>query len=315
MFVGHQRQWRILTKLAEQGRLPQALLFSGEEQIGKRMVAVALARFLVCEQPKKNAPCNTCKSCQDTARNQHPDYFFVGPETGQGTLPIATVRELVTRLSTKPVAAPLKIAVIDQAHRMMTDAQNAFLKFLEEPRGQTVVMLVTDYPQLLLSTVRSRVQQLSFSRLKDKEITQFLQEHGMTSSETLRTVTALSFGKPGRVHAFLYDAASLKQQQTQVAELRKLMLSDIGFRFQYAKKLADLGPESRAAVLDLWLRSFRSLLLAKIGARQTPHQDILQRYSGKQLTRLIGRIQSMQRVLAHTSVNPKLALETIVMEF
>ncbi len=141
----NQKQWRFLTKSAELGKLAHALLFSGPEGSGKKETALEFAKFLLN---------------QDISRGVQPDFIMVEPT--EDRIQISQIRELLNKLSLKPYSADLKVAVISRAHLMNREAQNCFLKFLEEPKGKTFLILVTAYPFLLLPTVVSRLQKIRF---------------------------------------------------------------------------------------------------------------------------------------------------------
>ncbi|MBU2634891.1 DNA polymerase III subunit delta', partial [Patescibacteria group bacterium] len=138
---GHQKQWQFLKKSAELGRLPHALLFYGQEGLGKKALAIEFSKFLI----KKTSP---------------PDFILIEPQGKE--IQIAQIRSLIQGLSFKPYLADFKIAVINKAHLMSQESQNCFLKFLEEPTDKTYLILITEYPAMLLPTILSRVQKLRF---------------------------------------------------------------------------------------------------------------------------------------------------------
>ncbi|MBZ9577787.1 DNA polymerase III subunit [Patescibacteria group bacterium] len=147
--VDHQKQWQFLKKSAELGKLPHALLFYGQEGLGKKALAIEFSKFLI----GKISP---------------PDFILIESEGKE--IQIAQIRELIGKLSFKPYLADFKIAVLNNAHLMTQEAQNCFLKFLEEPKGKTILILVTAYPSLLLPTIISRVQKVRFFPTKGFEV-------------------------------------------------------------------------------------------------------------------------------------------------
>ncbi len=149
MIINHKKQWDFLVKSAELGKLPHALLFYGQKGLGKRDFSVEFAKFFI------------------GAANP-PDFVLVEP-TGR-EIQINQIRNLIEKLSFKPYAADFKMAVINKAHLMTSEAQNCFLKFLEEPRKKTFLILITEYPQLLLSTILSRVQKIRFYSAEKSKI-------------------------------------------------------------------------------------------------------------------------------------------------
>lgn len=133
-------QWDFLKKSFELGRFSHAYIFSGND---------------IEEQKKTVSNFIALVQCNEA------DIHSVIPDN---EIIIAQVRELSLKLSLSPWASPLQIAVIENAHLMNQEAQSAFLKLLEDPRGDTVFFLLTEYPFLLFPTLRSRAQQIEFWR-------------------------------------------------------------------------------------------------------------------------------------------------------
>jgi DNA polymerase III delta prime subunit len=143
--MNFQRQWDLLTKSAEAGILPHALLFSGEEKIGKKEFAISFAKYLIGEGIESGL---------------NPDFVYLEPE--KKNIQIKQVRDLIEKLSFKPYMADYKIGMVNEAHLMNKEAQNCFLKFLEEPTDKTHLILITPFPYLLLPTILSRTQKIRF---------------------------------------------------------------------------------------------------------------------------------------------------------
>ena len=159
MIINHKKQWDFLVKSAELGKLPHALLFYGQKGLGKKDFSVEFAKFFI-------------------GAADPPDFILVEPtgpsfakaSAGKKEIQINQIRNLIEKLSFKPYAADFKMAVINKAHLMTSEAQNCFLKFLEEPRKKTFLILITEYPQLLLSTILSRVQKIRFYSAEKSKI-------------------------------------------------------------------------------------------------------------------------------------------------
>jgi len=138
----YEKQWDFLTKSIELGKLPHALLFYGQKDIGKKDFTIRLAEHLV------------------GSINNNPDFILLEAEKGE--IKISQIKELIQKLSFKPYNSDFKIAVVNNAHLMNQESQNCFLKFLEEPTEKTHLILLTPFPYLFLPTVLSRVQKLRF---------------------------------------------------------------------------------------------------------------------------------------------------------
>jgi DNA polymerase III subunit delta' len=187
--------WNILSKYRAQNRVPQALLLIGKKGLGKQYLAIQLAFSLLCEKPKDNGiACGYCNSCLLLNAETHPDFIQIKPD-GQGkSITIGQMRNLITRLALKPQFQSYRVVVVNPADAMNNAAINAFLKCLEEPPERTVILLITDKPSLLPSTIVSRCQKLVIA-LSSKEIVfTWLKQMGI--EHNLELIFNLALGAP-----------------------------------------------------------------------------------------------------------------------
>ena len=241
MLIGHQKQRNFLEKTAKSDKLAHAYLFCGQEKLGKKTIAVEFAKWLFKDYNPPTASShsslaraqrrvekleetsffsrlafgstNECSSSRsewapDIIKRQHPDFIFIEPEKKE--IQISQIRECIWRLSLKPSVAPFKIAIIDEAHCLNQEAQNSLLKTLEEPRGKTLIFLVTEYPERLFPTIISRCQILKFYSVPKEEIERYLVDELRSSSPfaNARVVDELRSSSPfanARVIEVLYD--------------------------------------------------------------------------------------------------------------
>lgn len=146
-----------------------AYLIVGEAEEGAVIKATTLLQQLNCQSPSlEPRPCGSCGNCQKLQRGLHQDCFVLEPEGKGGQIKVEQVRLLIRELSLKSAEAPVKGAIIKQAHRLNEVSQNALLKTLEEPPGDVVIFLLTNQPEALLPTVRSRVRQETLDELGDR---------------------------------------------------------------------------------------------------------------------------------------------------
>jgi DNA polymerase III delta' subunit len=178
-------------------RLPHGLVFAGPAGVGKATTARALAGLFLCERPTVESPCGACESCRGMEALAHPDYHVITRQlvrmhdkTGKSkatTLSINVIRaELVEKASRKAVLGRGKVFVIEQAELMEPPAQNALLKTLEEPAGRTLIVLLTDQPDVLLSTIRSRSQLVRFASLPETTVARELHQRGIEKEVATR---------------------------------------------------------------------------------------------------------------------------------
>jgi DNA polymerase-3 subunit delta' len=199
--AGHRPLLELLARATARGTLPPSLLFAGPSGVGKRLAAVALAQALNCDNLSRFADgldaCGSCKPCTRIAKGVHADVFIVQPGD-TGSIKIEQIRDVVDRTGYRPFEGRRRVVIIDDADALGIPAQDAVLKTLEEPPPASVFVLVTDRPDVLLPTVRSRCQRLRFGPLEVGDVAAILvRDHEMSSAEA-HAAAAASGGSVGR---------------------------------------------------------------------------------------------------------------------
>lgn len=289
--LGHPKTWQFLENLAQNGRFSHAYLFCGEEHLGKKTIAIEFLKLIL-----------------GTDILQHPDFIFVTPVENE--IKISQIRDLNWRLSLKPISSSFKAAIIDKAHLMNPEAQNCFLKTLEEPKGRTVLILITEYPEFLFKTIRSRVQKIKFYPVEKKEIDDYLKSKGLSEEES-KIISEVSMGRPGVAIDFLLNPQKLVIFKQKVKELTQILNSDLSLRFQYAKRLSQ--EENLKEILNIWLNYFRNILLSRLNLQKS-WVILKKEYTLERIKNILQLIQSINRLILTTNINSKLALEMIMLE-
>ena len=229
--IGHERQIDILKRALANGSVAHAYLFSGEEGVGKRMTALAVGAALNCAEPGPDGGCGACPSCRKAAAGSHPDITVLMPESedeqrlallskkdaekASDRIKIEQVRVAQERLSLKAYEGSRKVLIVDRADAMTEEAMNAFLKTLEEPPGESLIVLITARPQALLATNRSRCQEVKFQPLPRRRIAAKLRDQRGLDEADAWFLAALCQGSIGR--ALEMDAAAERQERTELA--------------------------------------------------------------------------------------------------
>lgn len=173
--------WARLHALLAADRLPHALLVAGPGGTGEREFAVRAAQALLCSAPE-DTPCGTCPACRQFAAGTHPDAIRVEPPEADKAIPVDMVRALVARLGL--TGRGRKVALIDPAEAMNANAANSLLKTLEEPPGDSVLLLVSMRPGRLPATVRSRCQRITFGLPEPETACAWLDGQGVADAVT-----------------------------------------------------------------------------------------------------------------------------------
>ena len=152
------------------GTLSHAYILEGPEGSGKTLLATQIAAALVCERQggTDTLPCGVCNRCRRVLSGNAPDVKTVSVTTA--TIGVDTVRELRADMYLSACELPVKVYLIDDAHKMTPQAQNALLKVLEEPPTDLVIFLLTERSEALLSTIRSRTQLIRMELLNPEEM-------------------------------------------------------------------------------------------------------------------------------------------------
>ena len=164
---------RLLTRMLERNRMPNGLLFWGPGGVGKRLAALEFTKAVNCTKHEFDA-CDACLSCRKIANNNHPDVRCIVPADKTRLIKKENIDEVNELASLHPFESRHRIFIFEDADRMNVRAQNHFLKTLEEPPGPSIFILLTEYPRILLPTIRSRCQMLRFRALRPKTVTALL---------------------------------------------------------------------------------------------------------------------------------------------
>jgi DNA polymerase-3 subunit delta' len=312
--LGHNKQWKFLENSYKMTRLSHAYLFHGPSRIGKKFCAIEFIKFLNCESDT-NKPCGACRACRDIEKGIFPDFTLIEPEGKE--IKIAQMRKLEYYFSLSPSVSSFKTAVIDQAHSMTAEAQNSFLKTLEEPKGSAIFILITEYPDRILPTILSRVQKIKFFAISKSEISDYLRQQNISKAQ-VQKITDFSLGRPGLAMSFLKDTKKLTEIDQKINDFNKLSLSDLSARFQYIQELSKQEPQDIKKVLSIWSRYVRNRMIesVKIPARNATHSVASRQkdYSLGKLKTIVETISNLQFSFATTNINTRLALETLMLE-
>ncbi len=285
--LGHDRVKTLLARAIAERRLPPSLLLVGPDGVGKRTLALAAARALVCDSGGGDV-CEACPACRRSSRGLHPDLVQVEPETR--VIKVEQARALVQEIQARPFEARARGFVVDEAHRLTEQAQNALLKSLEEPPATSHVMLVTAAPHALLPTIRSRCQVLRLGPLPASRLEEHLARELLLSAEEARLRAILSAGSLGRALAF--ESQAYRTLREGLVELLETVsgMDPLG-RMEAAERLKD--QEDLPLALTTLRSLLRDLAALRLGGR------ILNADIGEPLSRLAaGRLGSQAERLA-----------------
>ncbi len=288
--IGHQRPINILKRALANKTLAHAYLFSGETGIGKKTTALALAAATNCPAPGVDGGCGECPSCRKVASGGHPDVHVVSSDGDE--IKIDQIRQVQADLSLKPFEGVKKILIVDGAELMNAASANAFLKTLEEPPGDSLIVLVTSMPQSLLSTIRSRCQEIRFLPLPRLTLSRVLMRRRDLAEEDALFLAALAQGSMGRALDMDVEGEKAAREELMAlwSGLGRMSPGDVLARSEALSKdrdrlerLLDTGAE--------WLRD-------ALVFHETGDEKLLVYGHGKDMYRQWGSQVPLQRMLA-----------------
>jgi len=251
--IGHTGQIDLLRRALASDRLGHAYLFYGPEGVGKKLVALSIARALFCSE----GGCGVCSVCRKVDHHNHPDLHLLEPDGAN--IKIDQIRELQRELALHPLEAERKIALLDRADTLNLAAANSFLKTLEEPPGSALIILLSAHPERLLPTIRSRCQPLPFRKLSRDDIETALHRRLGLNEVECHVLAALS---EGSFHKAFGDERSLylEERVTIIKAIANLSTLAIGPMLDLAEKLSK-EKENLPQLLEIVLAFYRDLFL------------------------------------------------------
>ena len=231
--IGQEEAKQQLRQAVRDGRIPHAQLFTGISGVGKLPLALAYAQYIACPNRTDEDSCGTCPTCLQYQKLQHPDlhfafpivkgdagdvcddfmdkfrlmilsqpyfdiddwYRYLGVETKQGMIYEKESGEILRKLSLKSFGDGYKVMIIWLPEKMHVACANKLLKLLEEPPMKTVFLLISEQPELLLTTIVSRTQEVRVPRLTEAEIAEvLLRDHSDVSPSLAADIAHMSSG-------------------------------------------------------------------------------------------------------------------------
>ena len=335
--IGHERALAVLRRAAEdEARLSHAYLFVGPERVGRATAARSFAQALNCVRQDSAAgpPCGECRPCRLIAEDKHPDVEWMAPgglcdesdhrdHEGSRDIRICQVRRLERVVSRSPFEARYRVVVVDPADALTVEAANAFLKTLEEPPAQVILVLITAHEEMLRETVRSRCRRIAFGGVPRQAIEDALRERWGAPSEQAERLAHLAQGRLGWAVAALQDERLLIDRERVLDAVVSVSGGGVVDRFAYASELGGRLARDPASVfdaLDVWQDWWRDVLLAAAGSEEPATDgrvDTRQAHAAQ-----YGVAGALQALRAVTNVrqqldehaSPTLALEVMVLD-
>ena len=345
---GHPGAIRLLGGAISLGRASHAYLVTGPEQVGKRTLAIDIARAVNCtpstdlfgETPQP--PCGRCESCERIARGLHADVRVIDVDTelpsadeasgsGQGSssrtrknIRIEHIAELQREAALKPFEGLRRVFIVDGAEAMSAEAANRLLKTLEEPAEDVMIVLVSSFPESLPPTVVSRCQRIDLRLVRGEEIERVLVDRFEAEPGHAAILSRVARGCPGWAIDALSDPTAMDKRTQSAQRILSVLTGDIEERFRYAREASSTFTRDRAtgmAEIEAWLDWWRDVAFASNGLDQhVVNADWLPSLTavGKALKsdELSAAVDAIERTLDALRANamPRLAFEVMMLD-
>jgi len=305
---GQDRALELLKAYIDNGHLEGGYLFTGPSSIGKKMAAKILSQALNCVE-NNNQACGLCPSCLKIKGDSHPDVHIISSEEAQ--LKIEDVRQLQKEINLRAYEGRYKVFIIDNAHTLTPEAANCLLKVLEEPPKFSLIILITDKPNLLFKTILSRCKIVKFNAIKREELNKTLsKDYGLDSS----FAHFLSYFSEGRL------GEALRLKDSDILNKKNTIIDKFVLPSSYGTNDIDIDDKQDfCSMLNILSGWFRDIYFIKSGMPETElinsdrRADLLKtvnRFSYSDLDRIMSVISNTILCLER-NINTKLLLHNL----
>jgi len=257
--LGNERQKKILRKALQKDRIPNSMLFCGLEGVGKKSLALVLAKAMNCEKKKDDA-CEVCSPCKAISRDNFPDVMVISPDGN--IIKIDQIRILKQTAYLKPMVGQKRVFIVAEAEKMNEEAANSLLKILEEPPLFSYIILVTHNPDVIKPTIKSRCQILSFQPVSREDIEKILLEKGF-GKERAKIIALLVGGNLKKALNLEWEEIQAKRAKAWELFLSLLKKEKVATFLKNYVSSRSLRREELEEVLEIFSSFCRDLILIK----------------------------------------------------
>jgi DNA polymerase-3 subunit delta' len=303
--IGQQEVKDVLLAQVRAGRLPHALLLTGDTGYGTLALALALASYVMCSQQGDSDSCGECSECIKTGKLVHPDLHFsfpvikkssgtttsdtylkewltqltsekyfdltdwlrtIGTENKQAIIPDDEADNIIRKLSLSAYEGGWKVMVIWLPEKMNGSAANTLLKMLEEPSPKTLFILCSEHPEQLLDTIVSRTQRIDVPPLSVEDLTKALMERRGLDRDTAVSVARVAGGSWLKALKQICDADDSKAMlQCFIQLMRLAYVRDLPGLMKWSEGMTTLTREQQKAYLSYMQQMLRENFIYNFG--------------------------------------------------
>jgi DNA polymerase-3 subunit delta' len=301
-FPGQDSTKTQLLDLFKSERVPHALLLNGEEGCGHLQLALSFSSLLLCKSPTPLDACKNCSSCKMYEKYQHPDLHFsypihlsktehsetsddqrssflealekykclgkktwyskMGNENKQGVIGVKESQAILAKISLKSFFGSAKILLMWMPELMNIQAANKLLKLIEEPPENTYFIFVSNNQSKILPTISSRLQTINVPRLKDENISDFLEEKFQIEPSTAKNIAKISKGNLNKAISTHLDAGISEMNRSLFVNWMRLCYSrNIADTIDWVNEFSKIGREQIKDFIIYSLEMYRQCIM------------------------------------------------------
>ncbi|HEY4415367.1 MAG TPA: hypothetical protein VGO57_06710 [Verrucomicrobiae bacterium] len=325
---------QLLQRSLARGRLGHAYLFAGDSLAELETLARTLAKTLNCQNPvitsgRATDCCDECASCRKIENAAHADIHWARPESKSRIITVDQTRELMRQVQLKPTEAKHKVAIIAGADRLNPQAANAFLKTLEEPPANSVLILISTEPSRILETILSRCLRLNFfgdgKHQLDSATADWLEKFGGLAASGQKSLLGryrlldVLLQKLGEIRTQVDETLTARSPLEKYDEVEKDLRDKwedeltAAIEAEYRRRRAELLLLVQWWLRDIWLHTLATSQELLNFPKITGADAVARRISPQQARENLQTIEQTQRML-HTNVQEALALEVSLLK-
>ena len=325
--LGYPRIVEALDRALRQSGPAHAYLIVGPAHVGKRRLALDLAKSMNCLGP--TPPCDACRSCDRIERGVHPDIQWIGllEEAGRRRklVGLAQIQELQHQANLAPFEGRYRVLIVDPAESLSLEAANCLLKTLEEPPERVVLILLATSDAALLPTILSRCQRIDLRPLGVEDVAGALRNRTGLTPERRQQIARLARGRLGWAFEAADSDAFDRTRAAAIAEAAGIVYLSLPDRLQLVSRLAADFSKDRRSVLDrlaTWLEWWRDLLLVALGCadlavNQEREAELARQAAEFGLGTIRRTIQALETAIQqlNENANPRLPIDVLLLHF
>lgn len=260
----HDELIKKLIKSVHNGTSSHAYIFEGEKGLFKHEAAQLFAAALTCQNTSVS-PCGTCPACIQAKSKTNPDIIYIEKSNDKKTIGVEPIRTLNDDVAIRPFYSQKKVYIINEGDILTPEAQNAFLKTLEEPPEYAVFIIIVENSSALLQTVLSRASLIHFTPVSDKLIEQYINEKYPEHTSQIEFLTRYCEGIPGVADDVIADE-SFEALRTESINKLPVLLSKNKLSAYAIQKFIDENKDNAEKIFDFWISYLRDVTVIQCSA-------------------------------------------------